>query len=216
MQLNPAARDCRARRARREPIKDHATVTFEGLILSGVASLFGSLLAMGAVRIFEKQILPTSGLSYRRARTFQFCLPWCRSRCLLRSSLRLGPHFSRCIYPSKLHSSKADCRVERTAHSIGPVVPGRCGNCHVAYFAGRLRPSFAHHLCLAPRALGFRTDHIMVANLTIPAYRFANRNMTTGTLSALAGAGAASARSAKLRRSSPRSRSARPSACNCL
>jgi predicted permease len=27
--------------------------------------------------------------------------------------------------------------------------------------------------------LGFRTDHIMVANLTIPAYRFAHRNMTT-------------------------------------
>ncbi len=27
--------------------------------------------------------------------------------------------------------------------------------------------------------LGFRTDHIMVANLTIPAYRFANRNLTT-------------------------------------
>ena len=27
--------------------------------------------------------------------------------------------------------------------------------------------------------LGFRTDHIIVANLTIPAYRFLNRNMTT-------------------------------------
>jgi predicted permease len=27
--------------------------------------------------------------------------------------------------------------------------------------------------------LGFRTDHIMVANLTIPAYRFVNRNLTT-------------------------------------
>jgi MacB-like periplasmic core domain/FtsX-like permease family len=94
---------------------------FEGLILSGTASLLGSLLAMAAIRIFEKQIpahLPLI-ISARANITVLLALVGFTLLTTLFSSR--GPHFSPCTCLSKPRSSRVGRGVERTARSIGRV-----------------------------------------------------------------------------------------------
>ena len=135
---------------------------FEGLILSGVASLLGSLLAMVSIRIFEKQIpahLPVI-ISARANVTVLLALVGLTLLTTLFSSA--WPSFLAVHMPieAALKQGGLQSGTNRTPAS-GAECPGDCGNCHVANFAGRLRPAFAHHICLAPRAsrLSDRSHH---------------------------------------------------------
>ena len=153
---------------------------FEGLILSGVASLLGSLLAMGAIRIFEKQIpahLPVI-ISARANVTVLLALVGLTLLTTIFSSA--WPSFLAVHTPIEavLKQGGLQSGTNRAQHRArGALVIAEIAM-SLTLLAGcglLLRTIYA----LRHVPLGFRTDHIMVANLTIPAYRFANRNMTT-------------------------------------
>jgi predicted permease len=153
---------------------------FEGLILSGVASLLGSFLAMGSIRIFEKQIpahLPVI-ISARANVTVLLALVGLTLLTTLFSSA--WPSFLAVHMPieAALKQGGLQSGTNRTQHWTRSALVVAEIAMSLTLLAGcglLLRTIYA----LRHVPLGFRTDHIMVANLTIPAYRFANRNMTT-------------------------------------
>ncbi len=153
---------------------------FEGLVLSGAASLLGSLLALGAIRIFEKQIpshLPVV-ISASANMTILLVLvgltlfttvlasAW---PSLLAAHLPIEPALRQGGMQSGANRSQHRMRsflvIAEIAMSLVLLVA--CGLLLRTIYALRHVP------------LGFRTDHILVANLTIPAYRFVHRNLTT-------------------------------------
>jgi predicted permease len=153
---------------------------FEGLILSGAASLLGSLLAMGAIRIFAKQIpshLPVI-ISARANVTVLLALVGLTLLTTLFPSA--WPSFLAVHMPieAALRQGGLQSGTNRTQHRARSALVVAEIAMSLTLLAGcglLLRTIYA----LRHVPLGFRTDHIMVANLTIPAYRFVHRNMTT-------------------------------------
>jgi putative ABC transport system permease protein len=153
---------------------------FEGLVLSGAASLLGSLLALGAIRIFEKQIpshLPVV-ISATANMTMLFVLVVLTLFTTVLSSA--WPSFLAAHMPIEpaLRQGGFQSGANRSQHRIrGSLVIAEIAMSLVLMVACGLLLRTIYALRHVP--LGFRTDHIMVANLTIPAYRFVNRNLTT-------------------------------------
>jgi predicted permease len=153
---------------------------FEGLILSGAASLLGCLLAMGAISIFEKQIPAHLRLTISPGANVTVLLALVGLTLLTTLFSSAWPSFLAVHIPieTALKQGGLQSGTNRTQHRArGALVIAEIAM-SLTLLAGcglLLRTIYA----LRHVPLGFRTDHIMVANLTIPAYRFANRNMTT-------------------------------------
>jgi predicted permease len=153
---------------------------FEGLVLSGAASLLGSLLALGAIRIFEKQIpshLPVV-ISATANMTMLFVLVGLTLFTTLLSSA--WPSFLAAHMPIEpaLRQGGVQSGANRGQHRMrSSLVIAEIAMSLVLLVACGLLLRTIYALRHVP--LGFRTHHILVANLTIPAYRFVNRNLTT-------------------------------------
>ena len=153
---------------------------FEGLVLSGAASLLGSLLALGAIRVFEKQIpshLPVV-ISASANMTILLVLVGLTLFTTVLSSA--WPSFLAAHMPIEpaLRQGGFQSGANRSQHRIrGSLVIAEIAMSLVLMVACGLLLRTIYALRHVP--LGFRTDHILVANLTIPAYRFVNRNLTT-------------------------------------
>jgi predicted permease len=152
----------------------------EGMVLSSVASLLGSLLALGAIRIFAKQIpshLPIH-LAARANLTILLVLAGLTLLSTVFSSV--WPSFLAAHVPIEpaLRQGGQQAGTNRRQHRIRSSLVVAEIAMSLTLLAGcglLLRTIYA----LRHVPLGFRTDHIVVANLVIPAYRFTNRNMTT-------------------------------------
>ena len=152
----------------------------EGLVLSSAASLLGSLLALGAIRIFAKQIpshLPIH-LAARANVTILLVLAGLTLLSTVFSSV--WPSFLAAHMPIEpaLRQSGQQGGTNRRQHRIrSSLVVAEIAMSLTLLAACGLLLRTIYALRHVP--LGFRTDHIVVANLAIPAYRFADRNMTT-------------------------------------
>ncbi len=152
----------------------------EGLVLSGAASILGTLLALAVIKIFEKQIPPhlpiqVSGtvnitilavLIGLTLLSTVFSSVWpslLAARAPIEPALRQGGQQSGTN--RRQHRLRSGLVIAEIAMSLTLLVA--CGLLLRTIYALRHVP------------LGFRTDHIIVANLTIPSYRFTNRNLTT-------------------------------------
>jgi predicted permease len=153
---------------------------FEGLILSGAASLLGSLLAMAAIRIFAKQISSHLSVILSARANVTVLLALVALTLLTTVFSSAWPSFLAVHVPieAALRQGGLQSGTNRTQHRARSALVIAEIAMSLTLLAGcglLLRTIFA----LRHVPLGFRTDHIMVANLTIPAYRFAHRNMTT-------------------------------------
>jgi predicted permease len=153
----------------------------EGLALSGAASLLGSLLALGAIKVFEKRMPAHLWTQLSASVSVTMML-------LVLVGLTLLSTVVSSMWPALLaahtpiepvlrqsgHQSGTSRRQHRLRNSLvvaeiamSLVLLAACGLLLRTIYALRHVP------------LGFRTDHIVVANLIIPSYRFTGRDMTT-------------------------------------
>jgi len=152
----------------------------EGLVLSVAASLLGSLLALGAIKIFAKQI-PSHLPIYLVARANITILLVLAGLTLLSTVFSsMWPSFLAAHMPIEpaLRQGGQQSGTNRRQHRIrSSLVVAEIAMSLTLLAACGLLLRTIYALRHVP--LGFRTDHIVVANLVIPAYRFADRNMTT-------------------------------------
>jgi predicted permease len=152
----------------------------EGLVLSVAASLLGSLLALGAIKIFAKQI-PSHLPIYLVARANITILLVLAGLTLLSTVFSsMWPSFLAAHMPIEpaLRQGGKQSGTNRRQHRIrSSLVVAEIAMSLTLLAACGLLLRTIYALRHVP--LGFRTDHIVVANLVIPAYRFADRNMTT-------------------------------------
>jgi predicted permease len=152
----------------------------EGLVLSTLASVLGSLLALGAIKIFAKQI-PSHLTIHLAARANVTILLGLVGLTLLSTVFSsVWPSFLAAHTPIEpaLRQSGQQSGTNRRQHRIRSSLVVAEIAMSLTLLAGcglLLRTIYA----LRHAPLGFRTDHIVVAHLAIPAYRFAGRNMTT-------------------------------------
>jgi predicted permease len=152
----------------------------EGLVLSTLASVLGSLLALGAIKIFAKQI-PSHLPIHLAARANVTILLGLVGLTLLSTVFSsVWPSFLAAHTPIEpaLRQSGQQSGTNRRQHRIRSSLVVAEIAMSLTLLAGcglLLRTIYA----LRHAPLGFRTDHIVVAHLAIPAYRFAGRNMTT-------------------------------------
>jgi predicted permease len=152
----------------------------EGLVLSGVASLLGILLALGAIRIFEKQIPSHLRIQVSASANVTILLVLVGLTLFSTVFSSLWPSFLAAHMPIEpvLKQGGQQCGTNRRQHRIrGSLVIAEIAMSLTLLAACGLLLRTIYALRHVP--LGFRTDHIIVANLSIPSYRFAHRNMTT-------------------------------------
>ncbi len=152
----------------------------EGLVLSGAASLLGGLLALGAIKLFEKQILSHLPIRLSAHANSAILLGLAGLTLLTTVFSSLWPSFLAAHMPIEpaLRQGGQQSGTNRRQHRIrSSLVVAEIAMSLTLLVACGLLLRTIYALRHVP--LGFRTDHIMVANLTIPSYRFANRNMTT-------------------------------------
>lgn len=150
----------------------------EGLVLSGAASVLGIVLVFAALRLFERQLTNQFGFHVGMAPNFTLvsCLlgltvlsavissVWpamVAAKTSIEPALRQGGVRSG---ERHQHRGRGLLVVSQVAMSLALLVA--CGLL--------LRTLFA----LRHVALGFSSDHVIVADMVIPAYRFDGRNMT--------------------------------------
>jgi predicted permease len=152
----------------------------EGLVLSAIASVLGLGLATLMLKLFEHSLTRQFHIHEKMNANFTvigllivltvasalFCSIWpalVAARASIEPALRQGgPQSGGGIVQ---YRTRASLVVLQVAMSLILLVG--CGLLLRTIYALRHVP------------LGFRTDHIIVANMTIPAYRFAGQNMTT-------------------------------------
>ena len=162
------------------PLRIMQQLFFEGLVLSGAASLLGSLLALAAIGIFAKQIpshfpvvisasvdmtilYALLGLTLFTTAVSSAWPSFLAAHKPIEPALRQGALQSGTN--RRQHRMRSSLVIAEIAMSLVLLVA--CGLLLRTIYALRHLP------------LGFRTDHIIVANLTIPSYRFLHRNITT-------------------------------------
>jgi predicted permease len=152
----------------------------EGLVLSAIASMLGIALATLMLKLFEHSLTQQFHIHEKMNANLTvidllialtvtsalLCSIWpalVAARASIEPALRQGgPHSSGSTVQ---YRTRASLVVLQIAMSLILLVG--CGLLLRTIYALRHVP------------LGFRTDHIIVANMTIPAYRFAGQNMTT-------------------------------------
>src|SRR5437899_3760589 len=155
-------------------------LAIEGLVLSAIASALGLGLAMLMLKLFEHGLTQQFHIHEKMAANFTvisllaaltivsalLCSVWpafVAARTPIEPALRQGgPQSSTGVVQ---YRTRASLVVLQIAMSLILLVG--CGLLLRTIYALRHVP------------LGFRTDHIIVANMAIPAYRFAGQNMTT-------------------------------------
>jgi len=155
-------------------------LAIEGLVLSAIASALGLGLAMLMLKLFERGLVQQfhihenmaanlTVISLLAALTIVSALlcsvspAWIAARSPIEPALRQGsPQSSTGVVQ---YRTRASLVVLQIAMSLILLVG--CGLLLRTIYALRHVP------------LGFRTDHIIVANMAIPAFRFAGQNMTT-------------------------------------
>jgi predicted permease len=152
----------------------------EGLLLSGVASILGSLLALAAINVFEKQIPSHLPLQISASANGTILLALIGLTLLSTIFSSVWPSFLAAHMPIEpaLKQGGQQSGTNRRQHRIRSSLVIAEIAMSLTLLAGcglLLRTIYA----LRHVPLGFRTDHILVASLTIPAYRFDHRNMTT-------------------------------------
>ena len=154
-------------------------LAIEGLLLSAIASALGMGLAMLMLKLFEhgltaqfhiheKMVANLSVIGLLVGLTVAsalLCSVWpaiAAARASIEPALRQGGQQN----TSRTHyRTRASLVVVQLAMSLTLLVG--CGLLLRTIYTLRHVP------------LGFRTDHVIVANMTIPAYKFAGKNMTT-------------------------------------
>jgi predicted permease len=152
----------------------------EGLVLSSAASLLGSLLALGAIRVFEIQIPSHLRIQVSASANVTILLVLAGVTLLSTVFSSVWPSFIAAHMPIEpaLRQGGQQSGTNRRQHRVrSSLVIAEIAMSLTLLAACGLLLRTIYALRHVP--LGFRTDHIMVANLTIPAYRFAHRNMTT-------------------------------------
>ena len=155
-------------------------LAIEGLVLSAIASALGLALALLMLKLFEHGLTQQFHIHEKMAANLTvitllaaltivsalLCSVWpafVAARAPIEPALRQsGPQSSA---GTAQYRTRASLVVLQIAMSLILLVG--CGLLLRTIYALRHVP------------LGFRTDHIIVANMTIPAYRFAGQNMTT-------------------------------------
>jgi len=155
-------------------------LAIEGLVLSAIASVLGMGLAMVMLKLFEHELTMQFHIHEKMVANVSvigllvgltvasalLCSMWpaiAAARASIEPALRQGG--------TQTNTSRAHYRtrtllvVAQIAMSLTLLVG--CGLLLRTIYTLRHVP------------LGFRTDHVIVANMTIPAYKFAGRNMTT-------------------------------------
>jgi predicted permease len=152
----------------------------EGLVLSGMAALLGACLSIAAVSIFSHQLkqqmaMPvpsTPSLSVLAALAVLTLISavvssawpaWMAARSPIEPALRQGGQQSG--VSRSQHRVRGGLVIAEIAMSLALLAA--CGLLLRTIYALRHVP------------LGFRTDHILVANLEIPTYRYTKANVTT-------------------------------------
>jgi predicted permease len=155
-------------------------LAIEGLVLSAIASALGLGLAMLMLKLFERGLIQQFHIHEKMAANLTvisllatltivsalLCSvwpAWIAARSPIDPALRQGgPQSSTGVLQ---YRTRASLVVLQIAMSLILLVG--CGLLLRTIYALRHVP------------LGFRTDHILVANMAIPAFRFAGQNMTT-------------------------------------
>jgi predicted permease len=155
-------------------------LTIEGLLLSAISSLLGIVLALLTLKLFEHGLTTQFHLHEQMNPNFTvigllalltmisalLCSvwpAWVAARAPIEPALRQGG--SQSSSGLAQYRTRASLVVAQIAMSLILLVG--CGLLLRTIYALRHVP------------LGFRTDHIIVSNMTIPAYKFAGQNMTT-------------------------------------
>lgn len=152
----------------------------EALVLSSASSLLGTFLAFAAVKVFEKQV-PAHLSVFVSANANGKILLFLVALTLLSTVFSsvwpslLVAH--KPLEPSLRQGGQGGGRSRRQQRIGSSLVVAEIAMSLTLLAACGLLLRTIYALRHVP--LGFRTDHILVANLTIPAYRFANQNLTT-------------------------------------
>jgi len=152
----------------------------EGLMLSGSAALAGMALAWGMLRVFARALESQFSLheNLRPNLALVGALVGLTLLSALVSSVWPALAASRASIEVSLRQGGPQQGMGRAQHRTRAALVVTQIALSLALLAGcglLLRTIYA----LKQVPLGFHTDHIVVANMTIPAYKFAGRNMNT-------------------------------------
>ncbi len=152
----------------------------EGLVLSGAASLLGSLLALAAINVFEKKIPVRLSMQLAGSVSATILLVLVGLTLLSTVISSMWPAFLAAHMPIEpaLKRSGQQAGTSRRQHRVRSLLVVAEIAMSLALLAAcglLLRTIYA----LRHVPLGFRIDHVVVANLVIPSYRFTGRDMTT-------------------------------------
>jgi predicted permease len=151
----------------------------EGLVLSSAASMLGSLLAFTAIKMFERHPPTHLPLKVSAGADGMVLLALVGLTLLSTVFSSVWPSLFAAHSPIEpaLRQGGQQAGRSRRQHRIASslVVAEIAMSLTLLAACGLLlRTIYA----LRHVSLGFRTDHVVVANLAIPSYRFANRDMT--------------------------------------
>jgi predicted permease len=152
----------------------------EGLVLSGAASLLGSLLAFAAIKVFEKKIPVRLSMQLSGSLSATILLVLVGLTLLSTVISSMWPAFLAAHMPIEpaLKRSGQQAGTSRRQHRVrNSLVVAEIAMSLALLAACGLLLRTIYALRHVP--LGFRIDHVVVANLVIPSYRFTGRDMTT-------------------------------------
>jgi predicted permease len=153
----------------------------EGLVLSGAASLFGSLLALNAIKVFEMKMPANLSIQLSGSVSATVLLLVLVGLTLLSTVVSsMWPALLAAHTPIEpvLRQSGQQSGTSRRQHRLrNSLVVAEIAMSLVLLSACGLLLRTIYALRHVP--LGFHTDHVIVANLVIPSYRFTGRDMTT-------------------------------------
>jgi predicted permease len=152
----------------------------EGLILSGSAAVAGLALAWGMLHVFARALADQFGVHESLALNLPLAAGVAGLTLLsaLVSSVWPAVAASRASIETALRQGSPSQGMGRTQHRTRSALVVTQIALSLALLAGcglLLRTIYA----LRHVNLGFQTDHVLVANMIIPAYQFAGRNMNT-------------------------------------
>jgi predicted permease len=151
----------------------------ESAILSVLSSVFGLAIALAILRSFEHGLVTQFNIHQKLQANFDFMAALMLLTVLGTLSIAVWPAFGafRTRFAAGLRQGSLQGGMSRS-HRIRSALVIAEISLSLTLLVGcglLLRTIYA----LRHVALGFRTEHVLVANMTIPSYRFSGRDMTT-------------------------------------